>query len=374
MHCPNLHLTIISELINDHATFGRADVISGSDGFQFNLTNFEHPDYKITFISRTHFTITREEGRASMLNMNPPIINCCSTNGLFINNDKLSAGDQRILLNGDLIQLALDVPLFSFYDLRFTDDYYPRAICNKYFIGQLIGRGSFGHVQVIHDIKSLEKFAIKTAKAHRSGKDQEPDMHYLLSEVEIMAAMDHPNVMALIDNYKREPQVFLIMDYMNCDLLRYIKTHIKNMNRIIEEDKAKFFFYQITKGLEYLHSKKVAHRDLKVDNVFMKFHRELGVVQLRIGDFGLSKSDEFEEFYSLVGTMDYLAPEIVELRESRKRKRGNLMDSYTLKCDIWSLGCILYILLTGRKPFIRNDVATLSQQIMNAEYEDFDVS
>lgn len=290
-------------------------------------------------------------------------------NEIFVNNKKLRNGDRKILLNDDLIQLEPDVPLFLFKQERFLDEIYPKQILDKFWIGNFIGKGSYGKIQVLYNIKTLNKYAIKTVTAEEDS-DEEPEMKYLLSEIAVMRKMDHPNVMSLIKSYQQESRIILIMHLMDTDLLKYV-SNVKS----IEEDEARFFFYQITLGLEHLHSQKIAHRDLKAENVFMKLHPEANQWQLRIGDFGLSKQDPGDEFYSVVGTIQTTAPEVVRLIDSRKRRNSrSILESYTLKSDIWSHGCILYIMLEGKRPFREDDKSELKVKILTAEYKDLNVS
>lgn len=357
-------------MTKDFATFGRSSLDSDGEGFTFNCDNFCHPKYGINVISRQHFTISRDKhGRRSSINFNPPILECRSMNEIFVNNKKLRNGDRKILLNDDLIQLEPDVPLFLFKQERFLDEIYPKQILDKFWIGNFIGKGSYGKIQVLYNIKTLNKYAIKTVTAEEDS-DEEPEMKYLLSEIAVMRKMDHPNVMSLIKSYQQESHIILIMHLMDTDLLKYV-SNVKS----IEEDEARFFFYQITLGLEHLHSQKIAHRDLKAENVFMKLHPEANQWQLRIGDFGLSKQDPGDEFYSVVGTIQTTAPEVVRLIDSRKRRNSrSILESYTLKSDIWSHGCILYIMLEGKRPFREDDKSELKVKILTAEYKDLNVS
>lgn len=364
---------VFTALTKNFATFGRSSLDSDCEGFTFNSDNFCHPDYGLNVISRQHFTISREEhSRRSMVNLSPAILECCSANAMYVNNKKLLKGDKKILLDGDLIQLEPKVPWFLFKQERVLDEQYPKKILDKFWIGNFIGEGSYGRIQVIHNLKTLEKQAIKIVTAEEDSYG-DPKMKYLLSEVDLMRTMNHPNVMSLIKSYEihdeQESHIVLIMELMDIDLLKYVR----NSKQVSEED-ARFFFYQITHGLEYLHSKNIAHRDLKAENVFMKLHPGSNENQLRIGDFGLSKYDPSDMFYSVVGTVQTTAPEIVRLISRKRKNSQSILESYTLKSDIWSLGCILYIMLEGKRPFRDDDYGQLKAKILTAQYETLNVS
>lgn len=116
------------------------------NGFKFA---HDYPTVPIALISKIHFIITRKEDKSGKLNMNPPVLMCCSRNGIMINNDKLNSGDARILLDRDLIKLSEDIPLFRFRDMRKIADYFPSRILQKYFIGEILGKGAYGQVSFV---------------------------------------------------------------------------------------------------------------------------------------------------------------------------------------------------------------------------------
>lgn len=122
-------------------------------------------------------------------------------------------------------------------------------------------------------------------------------------EIEIMKKVNHPNLMALVECYQNRFENseyrFLLMDLMDMDLTDFIR---KYPEKFIPEVEAKFYFYQICKGVEHLHQKNIAHRDIKPDNIFLKRHLSTSMLQVRVGDFGFSKHDDNDEFLTQLGT------------------------------------------------------------------------
>lgn len=115
---------------------------------------------------------------------------------------------------------------------------------------------------------------------------------------------------------------------------------------ILTESTAKLRFYQISNATAYLHKENVCHRDLKLENILMM--NSSPTSQIKIADFGLSKHfNSIDVLETLVGTVVYMALEVISLSGRR------LLDtkSYTVKSDCWSLGVVLYILLSGSQPF-----------------------
>lgn len=348
---------MFTELTKNYATFGRASLGNEVEGFKFT----ELPKISVACVSKKHFVISRDETSDDEENMNPPIVKCYSSNGMFVNQDELEENQQRILLDGDKIMIC-NVVFFKFKDLRFTRvqarDVFPSSIRNKYFFGELLGKGSYGKVHKIHDIKSLEKFAMKSVslKREKNGMPCQYQKTQIEQEINIMKELKHPNLMTLIGNFERSRHIFLIMNLMDMDLLHYLT---KDSGNFVLEGDAKFMFFQICKGVEHLHSKNIAHRDLKVDNVLVKLHNVSStvppIVQLSIGDFGFSKYASDGEFYTQLGTTRYMAPEIV------------VHKAYTTKADVWSLGCMLFTILTKRFPFDKT-YGDLREQILTASY------
>lgn len=118
--------------------------------------------------------------------------------------------------------------------------------------------------------------------------------------------------------------------------------------RKFTENEAKFFVLQVLDALEYLHSHKIIHRDLKLGNLFLGDN-----MAIKVGDFGLATRLEFagEKRKTICGTPNYIAPEILESR------------GHSYEVDIWSLGVIMYTLVCGRPPFESKDVKETYRKI-----------
>lgn len=139
-----------------------------------------------------------------------------------------------------------------------------------------------------------------TIKLDENGSPDKAKQSRAKWEINIMKEVNHPNLMTLIDESESFNQMFLLMDLMDFDLLEFIRTF---PDAYMPEFEAKFYFYQICNGTEYLHQKNIVHRDIKPENIFLKRHPLFADgFQLRIGDFGLSKQDLSGEFSSQVGT------------------------------------------------------------------------
>ena len=131
----------------------------------------------------------------------------------------------------------------------------------------------------------------------------------------------------------------------------------------MNEVTAKLGFYQICHTIAHLHEGNVCHRDLKLENILLMSSSQDSLI--KITDFGLSKQfNSVEMLETFVGTPVYMAPEIFALT-------GSLFDkqSYTCKSDCWSLGVVLYILLSGTQPFRDSDADALKRKIMKGQYQ-----
>ncbi|KAL9652594.1 hypothetical protein ABK040_000161 [Willaertia magna] len=178
------------------------------------------------------------------------------------------------------------------------------------------------------------------------------------------------NLKKVIENEK-EHLCCLILEYANVGdlftVIEYFDNHGKNGR--MTESQARFFFKQIVNGVLYLHRCGICHRDLKPENILVHFKDKNAKIyfnenylncKLKITDFGfcgiLKKSKEITLFNELVGTESWVAPEVLN---------KELYDG--LKADIWSLGCILYSLLTGCFAFDHDNFTILSRMIRNVE-------
>lgn len=139
-----------------------------------------------------------------------------------------------------------------------------------------------------------------------------------------------------------------MLEYMaGKDLFDYIAKR----DYVLPEERAKSIMFQIIQGVHYLHSFGIVHRDLKLENIMMSDQKEQA--SPKIVDFGLSKIiGPNETANEPFGTLGYVAPEVLKKQP------------YTFSCDIWSLGCILYALLSGSLPFDHNDQKELMRMTM----------
>lgn len=144
--------------------------------------------------------------------------------------------------------------------------------------------------------------------------------------------MDHPSIARVIDIYEDKKKFYFVQEYMAGGGL--FDSLIHNVG--FTEHASAVLIKQILSAVAYLHSKKIAHRDIKPENILFVSNDALNVKLL---DFGNSrKMGENEAMSGVYGTAYYVAPEVLQ---------GN----YTEKCDVWSVGVILYMLLSGNPPF-----------------------
>jgi calcium-dependent protein kinase len=204
-----------------------------------------------------------------------------------------------------------------------------------------LGEGSYGSVCRGRHRSTGDVRAIK-----RISKKQTHNMERLRQEIEIMKAMDHPNIISLFETYEDQHFIYLVME---------LCTGGELFDRIISagsfsEKEAATVMQQIFRGIYYMHQKGVCHRDLKPENYIFATQEPIGKNVLKLIDFGLSMFiDQGKSMKTRAGTPYYVAPEV-------------LAGSYSERCDLWSAGIIMYTLLSGYPPFNgRNDQEVLAK-------------
>ncbi|KAL7344269.1 kinase-like domain-containing protein, partial [Rhodotorula toruloides] len=212
----------------------------------------------------------------------------------------------------------------------------------KWIKGDLIGRGTYGHVYIALSVTTGETIAVKQVEMPRTYSDKEDQrtkgmISSLKAEIELLKDLDHPNIVLYLGMEQTPEFLSIFLEYVpGGSIGRIIRTHGK-----FEEDVIKFFTLQILDGLEYLHGLGILHRDMKADNILID---QDGMC--KISDFGTSKKSgdiyQNNENMSMQGSIFWMAPE----GESFPPSLG-----YSAKADIWSLGCICIEMLAGSRPW-----------------------
>ena len=217
----------------------------------------------------------------------------------------------------------------------------------EYELVELLGKGGFSHVYKAHD-KTQDMFvAVKIVS--RSRIRTPGDEHRLQREIDTMAFLKHKNVVSLHDFFEDENNFYLVLDY--CEggsLYDLIRTGVR-----MREPQVATVFRQIVEAVAFCHARGVAHRDLKPQNVLITT-----MPNIKVSDFGLcGYIDEKPMMNSFCGSPCYAAPECLNHVEYDGRK-----------ADVWSLGVILFELVTGEHPWNIANTAQMLQQIRNGSY------
>ncbi|XP_042724068.1 serine/threonine-protein kinase Nek5-like isoform X3 [Lagopus leucura] len=215
---------------------------------------------------------------------------------------------------------------------------------DKYEILTKIGEGSFGKIFLAKAKVDDEQCVIKEIDlAEMPVKEKEASQ----KEVILLAKMKHANIVTFYASLQEENKLYIVMEY--CDGGDLMKRINMQHGVLFEEDQILSWFVQISLGLKHIHDRKILHRDIKSQNIFLSSNGKVA----KLGDFGIARqlNDTTEFACTCVGTPYYLSPEICENRP------------YNNKTDIWSLGCVLYELCALKHPFEGNSLHQLVLKI-----------
>ena len=195
-----------------------------------------------------------------------------------------------------------------------------------------LGEGIFGSVKLGVEKKTKERVAIKIIKKKKA---KPSDIELVRTEIDVMKLCHHPNVVHLLDHFENAEYIFIVMEYIRGGRLT---DYMKEKKFNFTEKRAAELIYEIAVGVKYLHKYGIIHRDLKPDNIMLTEANDRG--HIKIMDFGLSKIlGKKEKTSDGFGTLTFVSPEVL------------IRKPYNKEIDIWSIGVILYLMLSGDLPF-----------------------
>ncbi|XP_013909646.1 PREDICTED: serine/threonine-protein kinase Nek1 isoform X2 [Thamnophis sirtalis] len=219
---------------------------------------------------------------------------------------------------------------------------------DKYIKVQKIGEGSFGKAILVKAKENGKQYVIKEINISKmSNKEREESRR----EVAVLANMKHPNIVLYRESFEEAGCLYIVMDYCEGgDLFKKINAQ---KGVFFSEDQIMDWFVQICLALKHVHDRKILHRDIKSQNIFLT---KDGTIQL--GDFGIARvlNSTVELAQTCIGTPYYLSPEICENKP------------YNNKSDMWALGCVLYEMCTLKHAFEAGNMKNLVLKIISGSF------
>ncbi|KLO16032.1 Pkinase-domain-containing protein [Schizopora paradoxa] len=275
-----------------------------------------------------------------------------SSNGTFINGTKIGKGITSILRDGNEIGFGTwgsTKPEEDYrYIFRFNACGPPQeGLHAQYEIGHELGKGSFATVVSAIERATGETYAVKIIHRNKFKAKNQETLKMFLREISILEGLEHHNICRLKDAFFGET-IYLVLEYIEGgDLLDHIVAHAG-----LSEEQTKYLTRQLCEALKYIHAKGIAHRDLKPENVLLT---KDDPPILKVADFGLAKAvDSMTKFKTTCGTPCYLAPEVI-LRENQEEGYDELVDS-------WSVGVIVFCMMSNSSPFIEEETEDIRRR------------
>jgi len=209
-------------------------------------------------------------------------------------------------------------------------------------VHKVLGRGKFGKVLLCSQKSTGKVYAVKVLNKSETDEDASR------KESQILRSVQHPFIVGLHYAFQSPERLYLVMEYVNGGELYF---HVANFGRFTEE-RVRFYGAEIVLAVDYLHSKEVVYRDLKLENILLDKDGHV-----KITDFGLSKQEDVSDSsdeVSVVGTLEYLAPEVLQ----------GLDNSYA--ADWWAYGVVIFEMLCGIHPFMSDDRDMIRENIISA--------
>lgn len=220
----------------------------------------------------------------------------------------------------------------------------------KYKVVKKLGQGSYGTVYLVQDTKDGQNFVMK--KITVSGMSEQ-ELADCKKEIQILSVMKHKYIIRYKRSFVRKGALCIVMEYADGGDLHQLIRQQRHAGKHFSEDQILDWFTQACLGLKDVHSRKILHRDLKTQNIFLTSSGEV-----RLGDFGISRvlKNTMDQAHTLVGTPYYLSPEMVNGQP------------YDHRSDIWSMGVVLYEMLTLQHPFNADSLQMLALKIIQGNY------
>ncbi|CAB4252717.1 serine/threonine/tyrosine protein kinase RAD53 [Maudiozyma barnettii] len=319
-----------------------------------------------------------------------------STNGTILNGERIPKNTNQLLSQGDEITVGAGVAsdvltLMVFISDRFKQAY-ERArldeitsgsklspgnsagnsnnviIDNKYsspiykdfsIEDRVVGQGAFATVKRAAERKTGKTYAVKIINKRKVMGN----IDGVTRELEVLEKLDHPRIVRLKASYEDDINYYMVMEFVSGgDLMDFVVAH-----GVVGEDAGREITRQILEAIEYIHSMGISHRDLKPDNILIE---QDDPVLIKITDFGLAKVQATESgLKTFCGTLAYVAPEVLNNR-SGTSNNDEQHNEYSNMVDMWSLGCLVYVILTSHLPFSGSTEPDLYEKIIHGSYHD----
>ncbi|BFZ63659.1 Protein kinase protein rad53 [Saitoella coloradoensis] len=321
--------------------------------------------------SGVHFRIIEAprnvQGPSQPAHASAPIvlIEDLSTNGTFVNLKRLGKGNKCVLAQGDEISLGHGVKedeiRFIVRLARPSGKEELKGFDSKYTLGEVLGKGSFATVHRALSRSTGQSVAVKVIRKKKFAALPQANVLFR-REVEILRQLEHPNVVEYVDYFEDQSTIWLVMEFVPGGDLGEL---ISEQGPFTSDDVWTIIIVkQILEGVQYLHSLGITHRDLKPENILLRENYPHEKPTAKITDFGLAKAisptaaTQATFLQTFCGTLSYLAPEVVA---------GS--SSYTPAVDLWSVGCVVWVILTGTPPFMGTTHAEVSDKILNGRID-----